>query len=102
MSITRRRLYDWSRQKHESFSISSTTLNKPIKKIAEAGKDFEELCYTLLWKSCWTDQRAFKVVWGRGISLPITEKLKLYTVREAFHIDELRKGDKVEEFRFEI
>jgi hypothetical protein len=28
--------------------ISSTTLNKPIKKIAEAGKDFEEVCYTLL------------------------------------------------------
>ena len=60
------------------------------------------MCYTLLRESCWTDQRAIKVVWGEVESLPITEKLKLYTVREAFHIDELRKGDKVEEFRFEI
>jgi hypothetical protein len=58
--------------------------------------------YTLLRKSCWTGQPAFKVVWGRGSTLPITEKLKLYAVREAFHIDELRKGDKVKEFRFEI
>jgi hypothetical protein len=33
---------------------------------------------------------------------PITAKPKLDSVREAFHVDELRKGDKFEEFRFEV
>ncbi len=40
--------------------------------------------------------------WGEVQSLPITAKPKLDSVREAFHVDELRKGDKFEEFRFEV